>query len=196
MNYPDAEVALFSHSWDQIAYFKNPWEQGDFFHPGLLEESQKFINHINLNLVIKDLVCDATNTVFSNFIIAKKPYWDKWITLASKLIEYAEQYTDGENLLFSTRYGSSVKDYQIKVFIQERIASIILYQNRFKTLVANNSMRTGVFHNLFTNDEKSIRLIKLCGEIKSIYRLSNDPGVLDLYHTTKKIIPTKNMNII
>ena len=40
-------MILFSHAWDQIAYFQNPFFQGDFFHPGLLDLSQNLFDELS-----------------------------------------------------------------------------------------------------------------------------------------------------
>jgi len=34
--YSHADAAIFNAGWGQIAYFLNPFEQGDCWHPGLL----------------------------------------------------------------------------------------------------------------------------------------------------------------
>ncbi|MEO8758460.1 MAG: hypothetical protein ABI398_12010 [Devosia sp.] len=61
-----AEVALFSPYWDQIAYFQNPFEQGEYYHPGLLAAARRFIGIAGQQIDLDRLVSDSSSAVFSN----------------------------------------------------------------------------------------------------------------------------------
>ena len=67
-----ADVAIFSPAWDQLAYFLNPFEQGEVWHPGLNALSQEFINEYQLGIDLDTLVSDRSTAVMSNYVIAKK----------------------------------------------------------------------------------------------------------------------------
>jgi hypothetical protein len=65
---PSADVVTISYSWEQIAYFLNPFEQGELFHPGLTKISQQFFDLIDPGEVnISKLVGHSGNSVFCNF---------------------------------------------------------------------------------------------------------------------------------
>jgi hypothetical protein len=176
-----AEVALFSHSWDQAAYFKNPWEQGEYFHQGLMAEAQNFLDQIKLKLNLDNVVSDSSNTVYSNFLIAKKKYWEHWRVLANQLYEFAESHPHSRGLQYGTKYGLLKKKYEMKVFVQERLPTLILHENSFKTVITNNSKITPIFKKLFKDNEKNIRLIEICGDLKNIYGKTQDQNILDAY---------------
>ena len=59
-----AEVALFSPGWDQLAYFVNPWEQGDAWHPGIMAASQEFLNQAGIKVDLKNLVATSKPECF------------------------------------------------------------------------------------------------------------------------------------
>jgi hypothetical protein len=134
-NYSNQDLVSFSPFWDLMAIFKNVFEQGDFFHPGLADVCAKFcassIPHLNL----ADTVMDSQNTIFCNYFLAKKEFWRQWLILADQLFEAAEnKNTDlGNQLNDSTNYGT--QQLPMKVFVQERLASIcLLANNNFKCL--------------------------------------------------------------
>jgi hypothetical protein len=181
-----AEVALFSHSWDQIAYFKNPWEQGEFFHPGLTLEAQKFLDHIDFKINLTELVSTNGSTVYSNFVIAKRKYWEEWRVLANQLFDYAESYPLSKGLHKRTKYGVQDKRYEMKVFLQERLPTLILEKNKFKTLITDNSKITPIFERIFKKNEKNIQLIKMCGDLKNMHRSTGDKNLLDAYFQIRK----------
>ena len=71
----EGNVALFSPDWDQLAYFLSPFEQGEYWHPGLMTAAQTFIDKCGLGVSLSTLVVDSLTSVFSNHIIAKKEFW-------------------------------------------------------------------------------------------------------------------------
>ena len=88
----NCEVVLFSHGWDQIAYFQNPFFQGDFFHPGLLNLSQRLFDELKIKINLKNTVCHSLNSVFSNQLVAKPLFWKKWLYLADRFFDFCEKF--------------------------------------------------------------------------------------------------------
>lgn len=111
----EANVALFSPAWDQLAYFKNPFEQGEFRHPGLLELSQKFVNEVGLDVDLSTLITHSSTAVFSNFIIAKPVYWTKWLKIARQFYNFSQKNSLGE----TSYLDSKNKLGPMKTFIQD-----------------------------------------------------------------------------
>jgi hypothetical protein len=46
---PCYDVVLINYCFDQIAYFQNPFEQGEYWHPGISALTQNIINQIDCN---------------------------------------------------------------------------------------------------------------------------------------------------
>ena len=78
----ETEVAIFSPGWDQLAYFLNPWEQGEVWHPELAEITEEFLLATGRTAGLHALVTDATTSVFSNYFVAKKRFWQYWMSIA------------------------------------------------------------------------------------------------------------------
>ncbi|MEP6884272.1 MAG: hypothetical protein ABJC66_05940 [Gammaproteobacteria bacterium] len=124
---PTIEVALFSPSIHNSAYYMNVFEHGDAEHPGLKKVAQDFFRRIKLPGDLDELVSDSRNTVHSNYFIAKPRFWRAWLAINEKLFAIAEAPVDnlGESLRAPTRYRGAV-DVQMKIFIMERMASWLL----------------------------------------------------------------------
>lgn len=134
-HYVGEDVVSFSPFWDLMAIFKNVFEQGDFFHPGLLQTCQKFADSFLDGIDLKNTIMDSRNTIFCNYFFAKKEFWVKWLQMADLLFCSAESMqSELANLLnMNTTYG--LQQLPMKVFVQERLASICLIKNQnFKCL--------------------------------------------------------------
>jgi hypothetical protein len=137
-NYTNQDIVTFSPFWDLSSLFKNIYEQGDFFHPGLLNAVQLFANHHLSAIDLNATVTHSNNTVFCNYFFAKASFWKEWLKLANLLYLSAEK-EDSElfNVMNAdTTYGTN--NLPMKIFIQERLATTCLLLNsNLRTLSYN-----------------------------------------------------------
>jgi hypothetical protein len=128
-NYTNEDVVGFSPFWDLISIFKNTFEQGDFFHPGLMEVCQLFADTHLTGLNLKDCITHSENTIFCNYFLAKKSFWVQWLEIGEKLFQLSEnqQNAFSQKLNSSTSYGE--QRVPMKVFVQERLVTICLLAN-------------------------------------------------------------------
>jgi hypothetical protein len=171
-----ADVALFSPGWDQIAYFLNPFEQGEFWHPGLTDLSQQFLADCGVNLDLRRYVSHTGNTVYSNFVVAKPRFWREWLVLANKLFELTEAGRTelARSLSRNTSYGVEDAPYAMKAFLQERLAPVMLAGGSYRVAALDLSNRIPLFDALFRNDGRTRNLLIACDTLKMEYAL--DPG--------------------
>ncbi|WP_135622599.1 hypothetical protein [Solemya pervernicosa gill symbiont] len=172
-NSQHANVALFSPGWDQNAFFKNPWEQGEIWHPGITQLSQDFVSYLNLDIDLESLVTDSYSAVFSNYVIAKKEYWVEWKRIPQKSFLFSEENKGKLGSSQNTSYSSSRNQYPMKTFIQERFASLILTTGEFQVLSPDTfiqSMTGKVFKRLFQDSLETRKLLAICDLLKSKYR--------------------------
>ena len=181
------DVALFSPNWDQLAYFKNPFEQGEFRHPGLLDITQSFLNQSTYQVDLTKLVTHSSTAVFSNYIIAKPTYWRKWLLLADQFYEYAKQNKFGE-----THYLDAGNERApMKTFIQERLSSIVLTQDNFLTLAMDFGQSAPMFGNLWDNDPRTRKMLQTCDLLKEKFSKTEDRSYLDMYFKIRSDIRLK-----
>jgi hypothetical protein len=119
-----ADVYTFSPQPDMGAFFLNVFEQNDLFDVGFKQLSQELFNFIGMQVNLDALIMDSRHVVFSNFIVARKRFWQEWLTLGEKIFAISEAGdTD-----FARRLNepTSYQGVQRKVFLMERIASLLL----------------------------------------------------------------------
>lgn len=174
----EVDAVLFSHSWDQIAYFKNAFEQGDYFHPGLLDASERFFRGQSELANIRRLVGNSNNTVFSNYFVAKPCFWSAWLSIANELWDVCEQQSgDLTDLLNSSgryRSGKGGEDAALKVFLQERVACVLLGDKKFNTVNLDLSSMSPVNTRLFSEDIRTRKLLMACDTMKLEFGFGSD----------------------
>jgi len=190
---PSVEAVTISYSWEQIAYFLNPFEQGDLFHPGLARVSQQFFDLIGLKVDLAKLVGHSGNSAFCNFIIAKPAYWAKWLEIATAFFDFVEKNDTAlaRELGGTTNYGSVRHQTPMKTFVQERFPSVILSTNPFRTEVLDVSHLQPMFARLFDEHPRTRRLLLTCDALKREYSESGNPDLLNAYWKLRSRIPTK-----
>ena len=184
------DVAIFSPGWDQLAYFLNPWEQGEAWHPGLTDLAQAFLSGAGRSADLKSLVTDSATSAFCNFIVARKPYWLQWLQLAREFFDFVELGQD-RNALSSAQTGAGTKGLRLpmKTFIQERLSSLILATGAFKVLAPDQSLGGPVSAQLFPGGPATRRMLQACDLMKGKYRQTGDHAYLDMYWKIRRDIP-------
>jgi hypothetical protein len=121
------DVVLFSPSIHTGAQFLNVFEHGDAEHPGLLATAEKLLARIGNGTSLDELVSDSRNTVHSNYFVAKPRFWRAWLAINEQMFAIAEAAADdlGRALTSRTAYRGRT-EVQMKIFIMERIATLIL----------------------------------------------------------------------
>ena len=181
-------VALFTNGWDQLAFFLNPWEQGEVWHPGVRALSQAFLDKIGLDVDLGTLVTDLSTSVFCNYVVAKREFWIAWQQIAEKFFAFAEGGDHGGAFSRATSYGYGAGSASMKTFIQERFASLLLATGNFNALVPDQSQWATIFTAIFADDPHTRRLLKSCDLFKSRYRQKQDASDLEMYWKTRRDI--------
>ncbi len=132
----DVDAFIVTPFWDQAAFFQNIFEQGDFWHPDLMAVSKAFLQRIGHPADLDALVTHGQNTVFCNYIVAKPRFWLRWLALVEQLFNIAEASPEdelGRHLTLGTRHNDQYS-YPFKVFIQERLGTLILATESFNVV--------------------------------------------------------------
>jgi hypothetical protein len=183
-----SDVLLLSPEWDQISYFINVFEQGEMYHSGLRPLSQKFLDSIGVEINLDKVVMDASNSVFSNYVIAKKEYWCEWKEYANLFFEYANLQSEYDKKIDGAFYNN----YPMKAFIQERLASVVLSKTAFPTINIDQS-EWGPLSTLLFDDSYEVRsILRKCNELKSKYRRTGDGIYLSEYWDVRSKVNIKN----
>lgn len=195
-----SEVALILTAWDQVAYFLNPFEQGEIWHPGIAALSQSVLGQLGYNGRLNDLVTYSGNFTFCNHIIAKPTYWREWLRLADGLFDLAEsQATESAtSLARATNYGWGPGFYHnkapMKAFIQERLPAIILAGRKFQICTLNTSSTFPIFDALFNVDHSTRGVLQTCDLLKQRFLETGNERFLSLFKDIRQLITLRLPN--
>jgi hypothetical protein len=133
----NADVLLFSPFPTQIACYLNIFEQGESSHPGFMQTCMAALQATGRAAPLPQLVMDSRQTVFSNYFVARPAFWREWFAWTEPLFALCEDPASdiGARLRAETSYAGSV---QLKVFLIERIASLLLTLQPRWRVVAHN----------------------------------------------------------
>lgn len=138
---PDADVVSFSPQPDMGAFFLNLFEQEELFEPGFIAACEMFFGSIGMPLPLASLVMDSRQIIFSNYFVAKPAFWREWLRINELLFAICEGPDSvlKQALTHETPYPGAV---QRKVFLMERIASVLLTIDRNWQVRAYNTFAT------------------------------------------------------
>jgi len=182
------DVALFSHGWDQLAFFLNPWEQGEAWHPGVTALSQDFLDRIGVDIDLGTLVTDLSTSVFANYVVAKRKYWIAWQEIAEKFFAFVERGDHAGAFSKGTGYGIADPRWPMKTFIQERFASLLLATGSFKPVAPEHGHWASIFTRMFPDDPPTRQMLQSCAQLKSRYRQEKDANCLTEYWKVRRKI--------
>jgi hypothetical protein len=88
---PGADLYFVNPCLVNEALFANSWEQGDIHHPGISAIGNSFLAKIGYDDVdVTSMVLDRNCTMFANYIVGSKAFWDKFMIFTRKLFTEAE----------------------------------------------------------------------------------------------------------
>lgn len=121
-----SDVVSFSPRFDQIAFYKNAFLQGEFYHQGMIDISKQVFSEIGLIINIDDLVSDQTRTIFSNYFVAKYKFWKKYLFFSEALFDISNGNSAIGKKLSTPQNHRAGNDYSLKVFLMERLICGVL----------------------------------------------------------------------
>jgi predicted O-linked N-acetylglucosamine transferase (SPINDLY family)/glycosyltransferase involved in cell wall biosynthesis len=136
-----ADVFLFSPFFDQGAFFLNIFEQGAMAHPSIMNAFEGSVAMIAPSVNLATLVMDSRNIVFCNYIVAKPVFWKAWLESCELIFAEAEANKTalGKSLNAADNYDGG--DAPNKVFVIERVASMLLTtQSNWKVQAYNSTL--------------------------------------------------------
>jgi hypothetical protein len=169
----DVSVFLFSSHWKQVAQWQNIWLQGDAFHPGLLQLTQKVIELAGYKIDITKTYSTLNDGVFSNYLIAKNEFWLEWRRLVS--IYYNLIQVDKKFLKQSAPYKG--EEIPIHTFVIERLASLIILELGLKTKFSQSLYNRSLDYNSIDGSEA----IKM-NQYKSKFNQTGDAAYIMMYN--------------
>ncbi len=172
----ETDAVIFSPQVDVGAFFPNVFVGEDQADAGFLGTCQGFVDAVGLGLDLPTLLMDSSHIVFSNYIVARPSFWRAWLDLGERLYEMAESGPDElrAGLTFRTNYREGV---QRKVFLMERLASLVFITNPHLRVRAYNPFTLGWSMQLNRFRDEAV----ICDALKMASAKSGFPQYRALY---------------
>ncbi len=181
------DLAFFSPFWDLSSFALNVFEQGEMFHPGLMETAQLFVKESGIDIDLTRAVTHSGNSIFCNYVVGNRRFWERWLDLADRLVAYAEEGAGStylRNLLNEdTCYGE--QRLPRKIFVMERLPTLLLLVDPELTAAGYDCFRLPPSNtplNRFFKEAVS------CDALKRAHTASGSPAYLHTYRTLRNSI--------
>lgn len=122
----DYDVILFSPYFDQSAFFLNVFEQAATNHVGIYPALAEAFQLLDSKANLSTLVMSSKSTVFCNYFVAKKRFWEVWFSYCEKIFAVCEANDSDLASKLNASVGHSAGFNPAKVFVTERVASFLL----------------------------------------------------------------------
>ena len=176
--------------YDLSSFYQNTFEQASASHKDIAEKSIRCMSKIFPDLRISDLVMTVENTIFCNYFTAQRNFWIEWFYICEKIFKWAEDSSSElfEDLNAITNHGNELIPF--KVFLIERIASILAI-TREEKIDKYNSQTPIYGATIFKYEEDHLSLMKL-DSYKNSYQKTGDSIYLTLFSELRQEIISKN----
>lgn len=183
----DEDLAFFSPFWDLSSFALNVFEQGEMFHPGLMETTQAFVNESGLRINLQQAVTHSGNSIFCNYLVGTRRFWERWLDLADRLVECAEGGAGSTSLSTMLNDDTSYGGQRLprKIFVMERLATLLLLIDPDLTASAYDCFSLPPSNtplNRFFNEAVS------CDALKRAHIASGSPAYLYAYRSLRHSI--------
>jgi len=171
--------------FDQIALFVNQFEVGETVHTGLIAASEAFLRPLGYNLA--QLVSHSSNSAYSNYVIAKPAYWRKWQNLAERFFAYCEAPGSPLGSKLTTYQDAHANTTPMKVFIQERLSSVILFFEGFACAGIDLGDKAQILDDHWRTKPR-LRRLQVLDHLKQAYCASREPIYLQAFSKLRESI--------
>jgi hypothetical protein len=184
------DIISFSPYPDLCAIFVNIFEQGETNHSGITKLAIEVFEVLNIEINIQSMVNDSTTNIFSNFFIATPRFWNKWLDICEKIFDICEDKNSnlGQRLNQVVDHGMTI-DAQAKVFIIERIATILLENRELYCVPYNPRKMPFELPKLIPYRDE----LFICDALKTSYRSTGDREYLNIYSKQRQKIAASLM---
>jgi hypothetical protein len=127
---PGVDVVTFSAYHCLGACFFSVFEQGEYFHPGLVDATGALLAALGDDTDPKAIINHSRNIVYSNYFVAKGWFWKRWLAVLTRLFEITEKPSPArERLLRKVAHqggDARVREVEMRIFVMERMASYLM----------------------------------------------------------------------
>jgi hypothetical protein len=131
---PGYDVYLFNPCILNEAVFVNGWEQGDLHHPNISAIGNAFLAKLGYeDYDVKEVLLDRTRTIFANYLVGSRRFWDMFMEFSNQLFTAAETDPEFKHQVFGQGLSNYAHDKSLPnfTFLIERLIPTFLELNDF-----------------------------------------------------------------
>ncbi|TAM54047.1 MAG: hypothetical protein EPN57_07565 [Paraburkholderia sp.] len=126
----EVDVVGFSPFFDQGAVHLNTFEQAANNHANSWPVFEQAVAFVAPGLDPHNVVMDSRHSIFCNYFVATAAFWRRWLAVNEVLFSVAEAGTSALAQLLNAPLPYANGFVPAKVFVQERIVSLLLLGER------------------------------------------------------------------
>lgn len=173
---PGYDVYLFNPCIINEAVFANSWLQGDLYHTGISDIGNAYLQKLGYaDYDVKSILLDRSRTVFANYFVGNRKFWDKFMAFSRRIFAEAEKDENFKTQVFGEGLSNYAFDKSLPnfTFLIERLIPTFLDIYEYK-----------VCPYVYTNDtclEKHRMLLPEIKALSDLKLLTNKYGDDELY---------------
>jgi hypothetical protein len=128
-SHPGYDVYLFNPCIVNEAAFPNSWEQGDMYHPNISGIGNTFLKKLgHTDYEVATMLLDRTRTVFANYVVGNRAFWDKFMAFSRQLFTEADKDQEFKHQVFGEGLSNYAHDKSLPnfTFLIERLIPTFL----------------------------------------------------------------------
>lgn len=89
---PGMDVYFINPFHEYALTFRNVWEQGEYFHPGLTKAAEELFERLHLDLPIGSAVHGEGQAAFCNYFVATPRFWRRYLDVVESILTFADDH--------------------------------------------------------------------------------------------------------
>lgn len=142
---PGADVYFVNPCIVNEALFANSWEQGDIYHPNISAIGNSFLTKLGYaDVDVRSMVLDRNCTMFANYIVGSRAFWDKFMEFSRKLFTEAEKDPEFKQQVFGAGLSNYAHDKTLPnfTFLIERLIPTFIDLEKISALAYQYTSET------------------------------------------------------
>ena len=184
------DVVTFSPFMDQSSFAINLFEQAAANHRNIYPTLKQAVNFAMPGINIDELIMTSRTSIFCNFFAAKKDFWIRWLYECEKFFEHCENDQTELAKKLNASVNHSGGQNPAKVFLIERVASLILSTSHRWSVKNYDTMALPMASSRISPFKAE--LVALDG-LKRLYLQTKNNDVLDIFsHLRSELLSKAN----
>ncbi len=109
-----------------FSFFRSVWQQGDFFHPGMMALAQRAMDNSGYHLNLQQIENDSTDTLYCNFWVGNKKFWQMFMDFSGPLWKYFENEASAEERKMYAAPADNLSNAPYSAYLFERLYSTFM----------------------------------------------------------------------